>query len=252
MERVSEIGRVFRNEGISTRHNPEFTLLELYQAYADVEDMMEITEGMVENACVSVLGTKTVMYGENQLDFTTPWNRMTMMDAVKKYTDLDFESLVTDESARQAAESVGVHVKKDAPWGIVLNEVFEEKVEHELIQPTIIYDYPLEISPLAKKIPGREHMVYRFEAFVAARELANAFTELNDPLDQRERFMQQVEAKAKGDEEAHPMDEDYIQALEYGMPPAGGMGIGIDRLIMLLTDAPSIRDVLLYPTMREK
>jgi lysyl-tRNA synthetase class 2 len=252
MERVYEIGRVFRNEGISTRHNPEFTLLELYQAYADVEDMMEITEGMVENACVSVLGTKTVMYGENQLDFTTPWNRMTMMDAVKKYTDLDFESLVTDESARQAAESVGVHVKKDAPWGIVLNEVFEEKVEHELIQPTIIYDYPLEISPLAKKIPGREHMVYRFEAFVAARELANAFTELNDPLDQRERFMQQVEAKAKGDEEAHPMDEDYIQALEYGMPPAGGMGIGIDRLIMLLTDAPSIRDVLLYPTMREK
>jgi lysyl-tRNA synthetase class 2 len=252
MERVYEIGRVFRNEGISTRHNPEFTLLELYQAYADVEDMMEITEGMVENACVSVLGTKTVMYGENQLDFTTPWNRMTMMDAVKKYTGLDFESLITDEAARQAAESVGVHVEKDAPWGIVLNEVFEEKVEHELIQPTIIYDYPLEISPLAKKIPGREHMVYRFEAFVAARELANAFTELNDPLDQRERFMQQVDAKAKGDEEAHPMDEDYIQALEYGMPPAGGMGIGIDRLIMLLTDAPSIRDVLLYPTMREK
>lgn len=252
MERVYEIGRVFRNEGISTRHNPEFTLLELYQAYADVEDMMEITEGMVENACESVLGTKTVKYGEHQLDFTTPWPRMTMLDAVKKYTGIDFENLKTDDGARQAAESLDVHVEKDAPWGIVLNEVFEEKVEHELIQPTIIYDYPLEISPLAKKIPGREHMVYRFEAFVAARELANAFTELNDPLDQRERFLQQVEAKAKGDDEAHPMDEDFIQALEYGMPPAGGMGIGIDRLIMLFTDAPSIRDVLLYPTMREK
>ena len=252
MERVYEIGRVFRNEGISTRHNPEFTLLELYQAYADVEDMMEITEGMVEYACETVLGTKKVRYGEHELDFTAPWPRMTMMEAVKKYTGVDFETIHSDEEARAAADSLDVHVEKDAPWGIVLNEVFEEKVEHELIQPTIIYDYPLEISPLAKKIPGREHMVYRFEAFVAARELANAFTELNDPIDQKERFLQQVEAKAKGDEEAHPMDDDYIQALEYGMPPAGGMGIGIDRLIMLFTDAPSIRDVLLYPTMREK
>ncbi|QRN85043.1 lysine--tRNA ligase [Clostridia bacterium] len=252
LERVYEMGRVFRNEGISTRHNPEFTLLELYQAYANVEDMMEITESMVEYACETVLGTKRVQYGENQLDFTAPWNRMTMIEAVKKYTGVDFESVEGDEAARKIADSLDIHVEKDASWGIVLNEVFEEKVESELIQPTIIYDYPLEISPLAKKIPGREHMVYRFEAFVAARELANAFTELNDPLDQRERFLQQVEAKAKGDEEAHPMDEDYIQALEYGMPPAGGMGIGIDRLIMLLTDAASIRDVLLYPTMREK
>ncbi len=252
LERVYEIGRVFRNEGISTRHNPEFTLLELYQAYADVEDMMNITEGMVAFACQTVLGTTKVPYGDHVLDFTTPWPRISMLEIVKKHTGLDFESLLSNQEAREAADGIGVHVDQDATWGTVLNEVFEKKVEELLIQPVIVYDYPIEISPLAKKIPGREHLVYRFEAFVAARELANAFTELNDPIDQRERFMQQVEAKANGDEEAHPMDDDFIQALEYGMPPAGGMGIGIDRLVMLFTNSPSIRDVLLYPTMKDK
>lgn len=252
LERVYEMGRVFRNEGISTRHNPEFTLLELYQAYADVKDMMEITEGLVAHTAQSVLATTDLVYGDDVLNVATPWTRMSMAESVKNITGLDFEAIEGDEAACQAAASVGVSLKPGTSWGLALNEVFEEKVEHTLIQPTFIYDYPIEISPLAKKIPGREHMVDRFEAFVAGRELANAFTELNDPIDQRARFEAQVKAKEAGDEEAHPMDEDYIQALEYGMPPAGGMGMGIDRLIMILTNAASIRDVLLYPTMKDK
>lgn len=252
LDRVYEMGRVFRNEGISTRHNPEFTLLELYQAYGDLDDMMEITEGLVSYTAQTVLGKTKVSYGDYELELGAPWPRISMVDSVKDVTGLDFSSYKTDAEAVAAAASVGVELPPKTSWGIALNEVFEDKVEASLIQPTFVYDYPLEISPLAKKIPGREHMVYRFEAFVAGRELANAFTELNDPMDQKERFLAQVAARQEGDDEAHPMDEDYIQALEYGMPPAGGMGMGIDRLIMLLTNAASIRDVLLYPTMKER
>ncbi len=252
LDRVYEIGRVFRNEGISTRHNPEFTLLELYQAYGDLDSMMEITESMVAHACESVLGTLEVTYGDDRLSFATPWPRYRMIDLVKEATGIDFDAIGSDEEARGAAAAAGVPVNPGMTRGLVLNEVFEEKVEPTLVQPCFVYDYPLEISPLARKNPDNPDMVYRFEAFAAGRELANAFTELNDPVDQRERLQKQVEAKAAGDEEAHPMDEDFIRALEYGMPPAGGMGIGIDRLIMLLTNSPSIRDVLLYPTMKER
>lgn len=252
IDRVYEIGRVFRNEGLSTRHNPEFTLLELYQAYGDLSDMMDITEGMISTVCRKVLGTTRVPYGEEELEFAAPWPRYTMLEAVRDLGGLDFSAISGDEAARAAVKQKGVHVEEDASWGICLNEAFEELVEPQLMQPTFIYDYPLEISPLAKEIPGRPGMVFRFEAFAARRELANAFSELNDPQDQRERFLGQVEAKASGDEEAHPMDEDFIRALEYGMPPAGGLGIGIDRLVMLLTNSASIRDVLLYPTMKEK
>jgi lysyl-tRNA synthetase class 2 len=252
LEKVYEIGRVFRNEGISTRHNPEFTMIELYQAYADYEDMMVLTEEMVAYIAEKCLGTTKIVYGDQEIDLTPPWNRMTMIDAVKKYAGVDFKEIATDDAAREVAAKLKVAVPKDATKGSVLNEIFEEYVEPHLIQPTFIMDYPIEVSPLAKKKDDDPNFTYRFEAFIVARELANAFSELNDPMDQKERFTKQVEQREKGDEEAHMMDEDFVRALEYGMPPTGGLGIGVDRLVMLLTNSQSIRDVILFPTLRPR
>lgn len=252
LEKVYEIGRVFRNEGISTRHNPEFTMMELYQAYADYHDMMNLTEEMISAIAQEVMGTQKVIYQGVEIDLTPPWPRLTMIDAVKKFTDIDFTKIETDEEAREAASTLGIKVTKDATRGSILNEIFEEKVEEHLLQPTFILDYPIEISPLAKRKEEDPNLTYRFEVFITAREFGNAFSELNDPIDQRERFLKQVEQRAKGDDEAHMMDEDFVKALEIGMPPTGGLGIGIDRLVMLLTDAPSIRDVILFPTLRPR
>lgn len=251
LEKVYEIGRVFRNEGISTRHNPEFTMMELYQAYADYYDMMNLTEDMVAAIAQEVLGTTKINYQGAEIDLTPPWTRLTMHDAVKQYTGKDLRG-VTDEGARKIAAELGVHVAQDATKGTVLNEIFENKVEENLIQPTFIMDYPIEISPLAKRREDDPSLTYRFELFIVAREHANAFSELNDPLDQRERFLKQMEQRAKGDEEAQMLDDDFVKALEVGMPPTGGLGIGVDRLIMLLTDSPSIRDVILFPTLRPR
>ncbi len=252
LEKVYEIGRVFRNEGISTRHNPEFTMIELYQAYADYHDMMDITEQMISHIAQEVLGTQKITYQGTEIDLTPPWPRMTMVDAVKKYTGIDYRDFISDEQARAAAAEVGVHVAGDATRGTVLNELFEAKVEENLVQPTFIIDYPIEISPLAKRREDDPNFTYRFEVFITAREFGNAFSELNDPVDQRERFVKQMEQRAKGDEEAQMHDEDFVRALEVGMPPTGGLGIGIDRLIMLLTDSASIRDVILFPTLRQR
>ena len=251
MERVYEIGRIFRNEGISTRHNPEFTMIELYQAYADYHDMMELTEQMVAHIARETLGTTVITYQGQEIDLTPPWNRITMVDAVKKYANVDFAG-VDHAGARELAKALNMEVGADETKGNILNLVFEEYVEPHLTQPTFIMDYPIEISPLAKRKDDDPDFTYRFEAFIYSRELANAFSELNDPIDQKERFMKQLEAREKGDEEAHMMDEDFVRALEYGMPPTGGLGIGVDRLIMLLTDAPSIRDVILFPTLRPR
>ncbi len=252
LEKVYEINRNFRNEGISTRHNPEFTMLELYQAYADYEVMMELTEDLISNAAFKVNGSLQVEFEGHIIDFTTPWKRVQMLDAIKEHTGLDFNSLDDDESARQGARSLGLEVDDRASRGEIINEVFEARVEEKLIQPTFIYGHPVEISPLAKR--NREHpeLTDRFEVFIMQREIANAFSELNDPIDQQERFAKQAAKRAGGDAEAHMMDEDYIAALEYGMPPAGGLGIGIDRLIMLITGSPSIRDVILFPTLRPR
>lgn len=252
MEKVYELGRVFRNEGISTKHNPEFTMLEIYQAYADYEDMMKLTEEMIFYVARKVLGQDKITYQGTEIYLTPPWNRITMVEAVRKYTGVDFAEIKDDEEARLAAKGLGVVPEKDATRGSVLNLLFEEKVEQHLIQPTFILDYPIEISPLAKRKEDDPDFTYRFEAFIVAREIANAFSELNDPIDQKERFMKQMEQREKGDEEAHMMDEDFVRALEVGMPPTGGLGIGIDRLIMLLTDSPSIRDVILFPTLRPR
>ncbi|MDS1030974.1 lysine--tRNA ligase [Bacillota bacterium LX-D] len=252
LERVYEIGRVFRNEGISTRHNPEFTMMELYQAYADYEDMMALTEELVAHVAQEALGTTEITYQGEVLDLTPPWPRITMLDAIKKYTDVDFTTVQTDAEAVAIGEKFNIDVKNNRTKGKIINEMFETYVEPHLQQPHFIIDYPLEISPLAKPKKDNPEFTYRFEAFIACRELANAFSELNDPIDQKERFVAQVKQKAAGDEEAHPMDEDFIRALEYGMPPAGGLGIGVDRLIMLLSDAASIRDVLLFPTMKPR
>jgi lysyl-tRNA synthetase class 2 len=252
MERVYEIGRVFRNEGISTKHNPEFTMMELYAAYADYEDMMDLTENMISYVAQEVLGTQKIVYQGQEIDLTPPWTRITMVEAVKEHTGLDFFQIKSHEEARRAAKEIGVETAPDATKGTVLNEVFENKVEEHLIQPTFIMDYPLEISPLAKRKEENPEFTYRFELFVVGREHANAFSELNDPLDQRERFLKQMEQRAKGDEEAQMLDEDFVRALEVGMPPTGGLGIGLDRLIMLLTDSPSIRDVILFPTLRPR
>nr|WP_243834362.1 lysine--tRNA ligase [Halanaerobium saccharolyticum] len=249
-EKVFEINRNFRNEGMSYKHNPEFTTLELYQAQADYHDMMELTEKMVSHLAEEVLGTKSLEYEETELDFATPWERITMVEAVKKYADVDFTEFETAEEAYEAAASVGVKPETGLSYGEVLNEVFEERVEDKLIQPTFIMDYPIEVSPLAQKIEDDPRFTYRFEAFVYGREIANAFSELNDPEEQKRRFEKQVEMREAGDEEAQMMDYDFIRALEYGMPPTGGLGIGIDRLIMLLTNSSSIRDVILFPTMR--
>lgn len=252
-EKVFEINRNFRNEGISTKHNPEFTMLELYQAYADYRDMMDLTEELISTVAKKVLGTTTVTYQGVTLELSPPWRRQTMLEAVREHTGLDFNAFRGEDAlARRAAREAGVEVEEGDTWGAVLNKVFEEKVEEKLIQPIFILDYPVEVSPLAKRKKDDPALTYRFELFICAREIANAFSELNDPIDQRSRFLAQQKRRQAGDEEAHMMDEDFLIALEYGMPPAGGLGIGIDRLVMLFTDAPSIRDVILFPLMRPR
>ncbi|WP_281183617.1 lysine--tRNA ligase [Staphylococcus schleiferi] len=252
LEKVYEIGRVFRNEGVSTRHNPEFTMIELYEAYADYKDIMALTEELVAHVARKVLGTTTVQYGDYTIELEPKWRRLHMVDAVKEATGVDFYEVKSDEEAHQLAQEHGIEVGKNMKYGHILNEFFEQKVEETLIQPTFIYGHPIEISPLAKKNPEDPRFTDRFELFIVGREHANAFTELNDPIDQRERFEAQLVEKEQGNDEAHEMDEDFIEALEYGMPPTGGLGIGIDRLVMLLTNSPSIRDVLLFPYMRQK
>lgn len=250
-EKIFEINRSFRNEGISTKHNPEFTMLELYQAYADYEDMMRITEELLNTVVQEVLGTTQVQYGGRVIDFSLPWRRMTMLEAVQKYTGEDFGHF-DDEAARRQARNLGLEVPSGAAWGIVLNEVFEAFCEEHLVQPTFITGHPVEVSPLAKRNRDNPRLTDRFELFIISWEIANAFSELNDPLEQRARFQQQLEARERGDEQAHMMDEEFLHALEFGMPPAGGLGIGIDRLVMILTDSPSIRDVIFFPTMRPR
>lgn len=252
LEKVYEIGRVFRNEGISTRHNPEFTMIELYEAYADYEDIMSLTENMVAHIAEDVLGTSEVTYGDDVINLAPGWKRLHMVDAIKEYTGVDFWKEMTKEEAHALAKEHNVEVASTMEVGHVLNEFFEQKVEELLVQPTFIFGHPVEISPLAKKNPEDGRFTDRFELFIVRREHANAFTELNDPIDQRERFEAQLVEKEQGNDEAHEMDEDFIEALEYGLPPTGGLGIGIDRLVMLLTNAPSIRDILLFPQMRSK
>ncbi|TCP52757.1 lysyl-tRNA synthetase class II [Tumebacillus sp. BK434] len=250
LERVYEIGRVFRNEGVSTRHNPEFTMLELYQAYGDYTDIMTLTENCVAYCAEQVLGKTKIEYQGVEVDLTPQWKRISMVDAVKEETGVDFSQVYADEEAHALAKQHNVQVEKAWKVGHILNAFFEEFVEAKLIQPTFITGQPVEISPLAKKNPEDPRYTDRFELFIVGREHANAFTELNDPIDQRERFEAQLVEKEQGNDEAHEMDEDYIQALEFGMPPTGGLGIGVDRLVMLLTNQPSIRDVLLFPHMR--
>lgn len=252
LEKVYEIGRVYRNEGISTRHNPEFTLLELYEAYADYQDIMKLTEEMIAHIAQEVTGSTTVVYQGVEVDLKPPFRRVSMVDAIKEAVGVDFSVEMTDEEAHELAKKHKVHVQPHMSFGHIVNEFFEAFVEETLIQPTFITGQPLAISPLARKKDSDPRFTDRFELFVVAREHANAFTELNDPIDQRERFEAQMLEKEKGNDEAHDMDEDFIRSLEYGMPPTGGLGIGVDRLVMLLTDAPSIRDVLLFPTMRER
>ncbi|WP_088351073.1 lysine--tRNA ligase [Bacillus cereus] len=252
LEKVYEIGRVFRNEGVSTRHNPEFTMIELYEAYADYKDIMKLTEDMVAHIAKKVLGTTTIQYGDYEINLEPEWTRLHMVDAIKQYSGADFWNPMSVEEARELAKEHNVEIKDTMEVGHIINEFFEQKVEDKLIQPTFIYGHPVEISPLAKKNDEDPRFTDRFELFIVAREHANAFTELNDPIDQKERFEAQLKEREQGNDEAHMMDDDYIEALEYGMPPTGGLGIGIDRLVMLLTNAPSIRDVLLFPTMRHK
>lgn len=252
LEKVYEIGRVFRNEGVSTRHNPEFTMIELYEAYADYQDIMSLTENLIAHIAQEVLGTTTVQYGEYEVNLKPEWKRLHMVDAIKEYTGVDFWKQMSVEEARAIAKQHGVEITEHMLYGHIVNEFFEQKVEEKLIQPTFIYGHPVEISPLAKKNEEDPRFTDRFELFIVAREHANAFTELNDPIDQRERFEAQLKEREQGNDEAHEMDEDFVEALEYGMPPTGGLGIGIDRLVMLLTNSPSIRDVLLFPLMRHR
>ena len=252
LEKVYEIGRVYRNEGISTRHNPEFTMMELYEAYADYEDIMNLTEDMIAHIAREVLGTTKIVYQGQEVDLTPPWRRVSMTELVREATGIDFTQPMSDEEARRLAKEHHVPVEPHMTFGHIVNAFFETFVEHTLIQPTFVTGHPVEISPLAKKNAKDPRFTDRFELFIVAREHANAFSELNDPIDQRQRFEAQLREKAAGNEEAHEMDEDFLRALEYGMPPTGGLGIGIDRLVMLLTDSPSIRDVLLFPLMRER
>ncbi|WP_066368083.1 lysine--tRNA ligase [Neobacillus fumarioli] len=252
LEKVYEIGRVFRNEGVSTRHNPEFTMMELYEAYADFHDIMSLTENLIAHVAQEVLGTTKIQYGEYEVDLKPEWKRLHMVDAIKEYTGVDFWKEMSVEEARQLAKEHGVEINDNMLYGHIVNEFFEQKVEEKLIQPTFIFGHPVEISPLAKKNEDDPRFTDRFELFIVAREHANAFTELNDPIDQRERFEAQLKEREQGNDEAHMMDEDFVEALEYGMPPTGGLGIGIDRLVMLLTNSPSIRDVLLFPLMRQR
>ncbi len=251
IERVYEIGRVFRNEGMDTKHNPEFTTVELYEAYADYNDMMDIFEELLSSAANDILGSYAVKWQGQKIDLTPGWERLTMADAVKKYTGVDFMSFTSAEDAVAAAKSIGVELEgKELTWGNMLYECFDQKVEDKLIQPTFILDHPVEVSPLAKRKPSDPRLTERFELFICGSEMGNAFSELNDPIDQKERFMRQVALRNAGDEEAGMMDDDYINALEYGMPPTGGLGIGIDRCVMLLTNSSSVRDVIIFPTMK--
>ena len=250
MDRVYELGRVFRNEGIDNRHNPEFTSVEIYQAFADYRDMMDLTEEVVVKTAEKVLGTTKINYEGTEIELASPWKRISMIDAVKEYAGKDFTNVTDLEEARAMAKELNVEI--EATWGVgkIINACFEEYVEDKLIQPTFITGHPKEISPLAKSNPENPEITDRFEAFIYGREICNGFTELNDPIDQRERFLKQVEERANGDEEANMMDEDFVTALEYGLPPTGGLGIGIDRLVMFLTDSSTIRDVLFFPTMK--
>ena len=252
LERVYEIGRIFRNEGMDNRHNPEFTTIELYQAYADFNDMMDLFEDLLSSAAQKILGTYQVEWQGEQIDLTPGWPRLPMYEAVKQYTGLDFLAIDSDEEAVAAAKSIGVELPDtaDKTWGNALYEVFDQRVEGKLIQPTFITMHPVDVSPLAKRSPKDPRLTERFELFICRSEMGNAFSELNDPIDQRQRFQKQVELRAKGDDEAGMMDEDFLTALEYGLPPTGGMGIGIDRCVMLLTNNDSIREVLLFPTMK--
>lgn len=250
LERVYEIGRVFRNEGLDTRHNPEFTLMELYQAYTDYNGMMDLTENMFRHVAQEVCGTTTITYGGVEIDLGSPFKRITMIDAVKEYAGVDFDLIKDTEEAKRIADEKGVHYEERHKKGDILNLFFEEFVEEHLVQPTFVLDHPVEISPLTKRKPDKPDYVERFELFITCREMCNAYSELNDPIDQRARFAAQEEAFAAGDEEANHTDEDFLNALEIGMPPTGGIGYGIDRLVMLLTDSPAIRDVLLFPTLK--
>ena len=250
-DKVYEIGRNFRNEGMDIKHNPEFTNMELYAAYENMEDMMAITEELISTIAKNVLGTTKITYQGVDIDLTPSWRRVTMIDIVKEKTGVDFNEIETDEQAQEAARKAGIEIDPIKPTrGDILAQFFDEKVEETLIQPTIVYNYPIENSPLAKKVPEDPRMTQRFELFIGGREYANAFSELNDPIDQYERFLAQVKAREAGDEEANMMDTDFVNALEYGLPPTGGLGIGLDRLIMLLTYQASIRDILLFPTMK--
>ena len=252
LERVYEMGRIFRNEGMDNRHNPEFTTIELYQAYADFNDMMDLFEDLLSSAAQKILGTYQVEWQGERIDLTPGWPRLPMHEAVKQYTGLDFMAISSDEEAVAAAKSIGVELPStaDKTWGNALYECFDQKVEEKLIQPTFITMHPVDVSPLAKRSPVDPRLTERFELFICRSEMGNAFSELNDPIDQRQRFQKQVELRDKGDDEAGMMDEDFLTALEYGMPPTGGLGIGIDRCVMLLTNNDSIREVLLFPTMK--
>lgn len=250
-EKVYELGRLFRNEGMDTKHNPEFTTFELYQAYTDYYGMMDLTERLFEHVAMKVKGTLEIQYQGVAIDLHTPWKRLTMTQAVKEYTGIDFEATADTAALRKQAEDAGVGLPEgELTWGKLLYEVFDQKVEEHLIQPTFILDYPVEVSPLAKRKPSDARLTERFEFFMTAREMGNAFSELNDPIDQKERFSAQVREREKGDDEAQMMDEDYVNALMYGLPPTGGLGVGVDRMVMLFTDQYSIRDVLLFPTMK--
>jgi lysyl-tRNA synthetase class 2 len=252
MDRVYEIGRIFRNEGMDPKHNPEFTTIELYQAYADFNDMMDLFEDLLSSAAQKILGTYQVQWQGEEIDLTPGWPRMPMHEAVKQYCGIDFMSISSDEEAVAAAKSIGVELPEtaDKTWGNALYECFDQRVEGKLIQPTFITMHPVDVSPLAKRSPKDPRLTERFELFICRSEMGNAFSELNDPIDQRQRFQKQVELRDKGDDEAGMMDEDFLTALEYGMPPTGGLGIGIDRCVMLLTGADSIREVILFPTMK--
>ncbi len=251
MEKVYEIGRLFRNEGMDVKHNPEFTTIELYEAYTDYHGMMELTETLINKACLAVNDIDQIEYQGERIDLSLPFRRMSMMDAVKEYTGVDFSEFIGDtEKAKEVAKELHLEVKATDTWGNILNTAFEEKVEENLVQPTFIYDYPVEVSPLTKRKKGVPEIVERFELFATRRELANAYSELNDPIDQRKRFEHQLMLRDSGDDEAQMLDEDFLTSLEYGMAPTGGMGMGIDRLTMLLTDSASIRDVLIFPTMK--
>lgn len=249
-DKVYEMGRMFRNEGMDHTHNPEYTAIELYQAYADYNDMMNITEQLVAFVCEKVNGSMKAQFGETEIDFTPPWRRITMVDAIKEYADINFDEIETDEQAREVAKANNVEIRDNMSRGEVINECFEHFCEEKLVQPTFVLGHPVEVSPLAKRNPDDERYTHRFEAFVCTKEIANAFSELNNPIDQKERFLKQVEARENGDDEAQMMDYDFLNALEVGLPPTGGLGIGVDRLIMMLTNNESIRDIMLFPTMK--